>query len=108
MIQEVSEKTKVLQQTSLKRKNEEEKLNKERAAIESRKKEIEQLNKILEQKRTRLRETELDVKRHKIFETFLQSVVEDRRGDRESFMDILDLQDRFKTLKLENVKLMDS
>ena len=47
MINDVTKKTVILQQNSLKRKNEEEKLMKERNEISKRKREIEELEKIL-------------------------------------------------------------
>ena len=51
-------------------------------------------------------EKESDLKRHKIFSTFLESVVQDKSGDKEGFTDIGDLQDRFRNLKTENNTLM--
>lgn len=50
MISDVTDKTVILQQNSLKRKNEEEKLTKERAEIEKKKREIHDLEKVLHQK----------------------------------------------------------
>ena len=43
---------------------------------------------------------------HKIFSTFLESVVMDQSGDKEGFSDIDDLKWRFKNLKNENTNLM--
>ena len=48
MIQEVTSKTLILQQHSLKRKTEEERLNKEKQQIELKKKEIEDLKRTLQ------------------------------------------------------------
>ena len=106
MISDVTEKTVILQQNSLKRKNEEEKLTKERAEIEKKKREIHDLEKVLHQKQLQLQEKESDLKRHRIFSTFLESVVQDKSGDKEGFNDIEDLQNRFKSLKNENKQLM--
>ena len=108
MINDVTDKTRVLQQNSLKRQQEEDKLNRERAAIEARKLEIHKLNEVLAKKKEELKLKESDVKRHRIFSAFLETVIEDKRGDFESFVDINDLQDRFKNLKNENTKLMGS
>ena len=76
MINDVTDKTKILQQNSLKRKNEEDKLNRERAEIESRKKEIIKLNQILDKKKMELREQESLTKRNRLFSSFLESVVD--------------------------------
>ena len=51
MIEEVTNKTATLQKNSLQRKNEEEKLMKERNEIEKKQREIAHLQKILEQKK---------------------------------------------------------
>lgn len=47
MINDVTEKTVILQQNSLKRKNEEEKLSKEKSEIDKKQKEIQELQNIL-------------------------------------------------------------
>ena len=52
-----------------------------------------------------LKEKEEDLDRHKIFSTFLESVVQDKSGDKEGFKGIADLQNRFKSLKTENKQL---
>jgi len=90
----------------MKRKNEEEKLAKEKAEIEKKKREIEELQKKLQEKENMLQEKEEDLQRHKIFSTFLESVVQDKSGDKEGFSEIEDLQKRFKSLKNENKQLM--
>lgn len=53
-----------------------------------------------------LDEKERDLQRHRIFSTFLESVVQDKSGDKEGFTGIEDLQDRFTSLKNENKTLM--
>lgn len=106
MINDVTEKTVILQQNSLKRKNEEEKLAKEKAEIAKKHKEIEELRAVLTEKEQYLEEKNRDLQRHRIFSTFLESVVHDKSGDKEGFTGIDDLQDRFKSLKSENKTLM--
>ena len=49
-----------------------------------------------------LQEKQEDLDRHKIFSNFLQSVVNDKSGDNEGFSEIIDLQNRFISLKDEN------
>jgi len=46
------------------------------------------------------------MKRHKVFQEFLENVVSDKSGDKEGFVDITDLQDRFRSLKTENNNLL--
>lgn len=106
MINDVTEKTVILQQNSLKRKNEEEKLAKEKSEIDKKQKEIQELQNILQEKERLLDEKERDLQRHRIFSTFLESVVQDKSGDKEGFTGIEDLQDRFTSLKNENKTLM--
>lgn len=106
MINDVTEKTQILSKNSQKRKTEEEKLAKEKAEIERKQNLIKQLKEKLAQKDVQLREKEKDLERHKIFSNFLDQVVQDKSGDKEGFNDILDLQDRFMSLKNENKKLM--
>lgn len=106
MIDEVTTKTLSLKQNSLKRKLEEEKLAKEKQEIEKKKREIEELKTVLRNREETLAEKEQDLARHKIFSTFLESVVQDKSGDKEGFTEIDDLQKRFKSLKNENKQLM--
>lgn len=106
MIDEVTTKTLSLKQNSLKRKLEEEKLAKEKQEIEKKKREIEELKSVLRNREETLAEKEQDLARHKIFSTFLESVVQDKSGDKEGFTEIDDLQKRFKSLKNENKQLM--
>jgi len=54
-----------------------------------------------------LKEKEDDLASHKIFSTFLESVVLDKSGDKEGFTDLDDLKCRFKNLKNENTNLME-
>lgn len=105
MINDVTEKTVILQQNSLKRQNEQEKLAKEKAEIAKKRKEIEELKAVLAAKQQNLEEKDRDLQRHRIFSTFLESVVHDKSGDKEGFNGIDDLQDRFKSLKSENQNL---
>lgn len=46
------------------------------------------------------------MERHRVFQEFLESVVKDNSGDKEAFVDISDLQDRFRSLKNENDNLL--
>lgn len=60
----------------------------------------------LQEKERILKEKQEDLDRHKKFSEFLESVVNDKSGDKEGFNDIEDLQNRFKSLKNENKQLM--
>lgn len=51
-------------------------------------------------------EREAELERHRIFSQFLEAVVHDKSGDKEGFSDIMDLQNRFKSLKNENQQLL--
>ena len=53
-----------------------------------------------------LAEKEAELERHRIFSQFLDAVVQDQSGDKEGFSDIMDLQNRFKSLKNENQQLL--
>lgn len=105
MILDVTAKTAILQQNSIKRKNEEEKLTKEKLAILRKQKEIEVLEQKLAERQQRLANEEEDLKRHKIFTGFLQAVIDDKSGDKESFSGLEDLQNRFTSLKDQNKQL---
>ena len=61
---------------------------------------------ILRKKRQVLEEKDAELERHKIFAQFLDAVVEDKSGDKETYSDTMDLQTRFKSLKDENAKLL--
>jgi hypothetical protein len=63
------------------------------------------LKKTLQQKEEILREKDADLKRHKIFQSFLEQVIQDKSGDKEGFPDIDELVKRFKSLKNENKQL---
>lgn len=102
MILDVTAKTAILQHNSLKRKNEEEKLTKEKLAILRKQKEIESLEIKFAEKKARLAQEEDDLKRHKIFTSFLQAVIKDKSGENETFTGLEDLQNRFTSLKDEN------
>ena len=102
MIDEVSEQTSQLQLYSLKRKMEEEKLQKEKKEIGNKRDDIDKLQQTLQRTEVELKDKEEDLKRHEIFSTFLQSVVNDKSGDNEGFSEIIDLQNRFISLKDEN------
>lgn len=106
MIEDVERKTIELQQTTLKRKVEEEKLAKESAAIASKEREIQNRQAILRQKQEQLEQKEAELESHRIFSQFLEAVVQDKSGDKEGFVDILDLQNRFKSLRNENGQLL--
>ena len=106
MIDEVSEQTSQLQLYSLKRKMEEEKLQKEQKEIAQKRDEIDRLQTNLHKTEQELKDKQEDLDRHKIFSTFLQSVVNDKSGDNEGFSEIIDLQNRFISLKDENKQLM--
>lgn len=105
MILDVTAKTAILQQNSMKRKNEEEKLTKEKLAILRKQKEIEGLEHKLAERQASLSSEEEDLKRHKIFTNFLQAVIIDKSGDNETFSGLEDLQNRFTSLKGENEHL---
>ena len=106
MIDEVSEQTSQLQLYSLKRKMEEEKLQKEKKEIGNKRDDIDKLQLQLQSTEVELKDKEDDLKRHEIFSSFLQSVVNDKSGDNEGFSEIIDLQNRFISLKDENKQLM--
>jgi len=105
-VQQVKEKSQELVNNSKKRNLEQIKLEKEKAEIEKKQNEIDELEKRLHSKQIILQEKEADLNRHRIFSTFLTSVVEDKSGDKEGFSSISDLQNRFKSLKNENKQLM--
>lgn len=90
----------------LKRKQESKKLDEEKADIKRKKAEIEELRSKLANKEKILKDKEEDLDRHKIFSDFLNKVVEDKSGDKEGFESIADLQNRFKSLKNENKRLL--
>lgn len=91
MIREVSLKTAELQQNSLKRMAEEDKLRKEQDAIEDKQRKLEEQKAILRQKKAQLHVKQMDLERHKKFSEFLERVVSDKSGDKEGFADIQDL-----------------
>ena len=91
MINDVTEKTAILSQNTVKRKNEEEKVNYEKAQIEKKEREIKELQATLQEKERILKEKQEDLDRHKKFSEFLESVVNDKSGDKEGFNDIEDL-----------------
>ena len=105
MILDVTAKTSILQQNSLKRKNEEERLTKEKLAILRKQREIEALEQKLAERQARLSSEEDDLKRHKLFTNFLQAVTNDKSGDNETFAGLEALQNRFTSLKDENLHL---
>jgi hypothetical protein len=82
-------------------------LAREKAEIEKKQNEILELERKLAEKEQQLEEKESDLQRHKIFTTFLESVVNDKSGDKEGFVSIQDLQNRFKSLKNENKQLVN-
>lgn len=90
----------------LKRKGEQKKLEEEKQDIDRKQAEIKELERRLEEKNQLLEEKEADLERHKIFSNFLESVVQDKSGDKEGFESIADLQNRFKSLKNENKNLL--
>lgn len=47
-----------------------------------------------------------ELEKHKVFNKFLEKVVNDKEGEDKEFEDIDALQNRFKNLKNENKKLM--
>jgi len=60
----------------------------------------------LELKKQKLREKKDELSKHKKFNEFLESVVQDKsNGDNKEFEDIEQLQHRFQNLKNENRKL---
>ena len=85
---------------------EEEKLQKEQKEIAQKRDEIDRLQTNLQKTEQELKDKQEDLDRHKIFSTFLQSVVNDKSGDNEGFSEIIDLQNRFISLKDENKQLM--
>lgn len=50
-------------------------------------------------------ELKQNLQRHRKFTDFLERVVHDKSGDKEGFADIQDLQNRFRSLKIENKNL---
>lgn len=105
MINYVRDQISAITQNANKRKNEEAKLEQEKTAIEQKKSQIIELERKLEAKRSKLVEKKQELERHKEFNTFLESVINDS-GDNKEFTDIDELQNRFKNLKSENQKLM--
>jgi len=57
-------------------------------------------------KKAMLAEREEELKKHIKYSSFLDKVVADKSGDKEGFSDILDLQNRFRSLKKENSNLL--
>lgn len=60
----------------------------------------------LGEKERALEQKKMDYEKHKIFQQFLESVVQDTGGENEGFEGIDELQARFKSLKNENKNLM--
>ena len=54
-----------------------------------------------------MKEKKEELLKHKKFNEFLESVVNDKNGDNKEFEDIEALQNRFRNLKNENKKLMN-
>ena len=110
MIDKVKDQISVITQNANKRKIEEAKLEQEKLAIEQKKSQIGDLEKKLEVKRKKLSEKKDELEKHKKFNEFLESVVNDKGGTagdgNKEFEDIEALQNRFKNLKSENEKLM--
>ena len=47
------------------------------------------------------------MKEHKIFSKFLNGIVDKSSGQGDAFIDIRDIQDRFQSLKNDNVELLE-
>jgi hypothetical protein len=60
----------------------------------------------LENKKMKLMEKREELDKHKVFNKFLEKVVNDKDGENKEFDDIDALQNRFRNLKNENKKLM--
>tara|TARA_B110000285_G_C15033531_1_gene568012 strand:- start:556 stop:891 length:336 start_codon:yes stop_codon:yes gene_type:complete len=110
MIQEVTEQTARLSTFSLKTKTEEEKLAKEKKEIDIKNAQIEELERLKGGTEIQLQEKQKDLEKHKLFSDFLQSMctTDDKDKERntegftEGFTEIIDLQNRFISLKEEN------
>lgn len=110
MIQEVTEQTARLSTFSLKTKTEEEKLAKEKKQIDIKNAQIEELERLKGGTEIQLQEKQKDLEKHKLFSDFLQSMctTDDKDKERntegftEGFTEIIDLQNRFISLKEEN------
>lgn len=75
------EKISIITQNANKRKNEEQKLEIEKNLIIEKEKQIEELNKKLSVKKQKLKEKKEELQKHKKFNEFLESVVNDKNGD---------------------------
>ena len=108
MIDKVKDQISVITQNANKRKIEEAKLEQEKQTIEQKKVQIGDLEKKLDAKKDKLQEKREELEKHRKFNEFLESVVNDKNGtgDNKEFDDIEALQNRFKNLKSENEKLM--
>ena len=97
----------VLAKQESQRKAEDQKLTNEKNDIIRKKEEIVALELKLQDTQLVLEEKEEDKKRHEKFTMFLKKVAEMKDGDKEGFENIQELQNRFKSLKNENKKLLD-
>lgn len=88
MINYVRDQISVITQNANKRKNEEIKLAKEKDQIEEKKAEIERLRNKLESKKMKLMEKRDELEKHKVFNKFLEKVVNDKEGENKEFQDI--------------------
>jgi seryl-tRNA(Sec) selenium transferase len=94
----------------LKTKTEEEKLAKEKKEIDIKNAQIEELERLKGGTEIQLQEKQKDLEKHKLFSDFLQSMctTDDKDKERntegftEGFTEIIDLQNRFISLKEEN------
>lgn len=104
MIEQVARDTKDLQENAAQRKQLEDKLAVEQREIERKQNEMNHKEQDLKELKRELERKENQLNSYKKFTNFLQSVVNDKSG--ESFNDITDLQNRFKSLKNENNMLI--
>jgi LPS O-antigen subunit length determinant protein (WzzB/FepE family) len=88
MINHVRDQISVITQNANKRKNEEQKLEMEKQAIEEKKVRIAELEEKLKIKKDKLKVKKEDLIKHKKFNDFLMSLVDDKKGDDQEFEDI--------------------
>ena len=68
---------------------------------------IKELEEKREKKKKKLEIRRMELEKHKKFNEFLESIVNDKNSDTKEFEQIADLENRFHNLKQENKKLMN-
>ena len=105
MVEKVKEEMKQIAADANKRKMEETKLEEEKKEIKEKNEKIQDQQKKLDKKKKERDDKSRERNRHKKFNAFLTSVITENQGETKDYQDIEELQNRFRLLRQENLKL---